>query len=135
MFARIVLLGTQINRNVQISDERRVTQETAENDRLLDAVKKMKEANALETERLADEVSFRFPVVNGETGGFELALDYLDEVAKRVSPLSIDNIEEAYLNLIFSYLRTKGDLSALERVIGAMQAAFDLPEKEEIEQC
>jgi hypothetical protein len=55
------------------------------------------------------ESSFR----DGETGSFELALDYLDEVAQKSSPLSLNAIEEAYISLLLSYKRMKGNVSAL----------------------
>ncbi len=74
-----------------------------------------------------DEASLEFSFHDGETGSLELALDYLDDVAKKGSPVSPNGIEEAYMSLLLSCKRMKGNLSALERIIETMQTAFDLP--------
>ena len=73
------------------------------------------------------ESSFR----DGETGSYELALDYLDEVAKKNEPLSLNAVEEAYVGLLLSYKRMKGNVSALGDVLHLMQTSFGLAPKEE----
>jgi hypothetical protein len=80
-----------------------------------------------------DETSLEFPFHEGETGSLDLALDYLDEVARKTSPVSANDIEEAYVSLLLSYKRMKGNVSALDKIIRAMQATFGLPTEEEID--
>ena len=101
-----------------------------------EAVRMMAEESAKEAERhlRQDEVSLKFPFHDGETGSLELALDYLDDVAEKGSPLSANRVEETYVSLLLSERRMKGNLSAMEKIIKAMQATFDLPDETEIEQ-
>ena len=101
-----------------------------------EAVRMMAEESAREAERhlRQDEVSLRFPFHDGETGSLELALDYLDDVAEKGSPLSANRVEETYVSLLLSERRMRGNLSAMEKIIKAMQATFDLPDETEIEQ-
>jgi ADP-dependent phosphofructokinase/glucokinase len=80
-----------------------------------------------------NEASLEFPFHEGETGSLDLTLDYLDEVARKTSPVSANEIEEAYVSLVLSYKRMKGNVSALDKIIRAMQATFDLPTEEEID--
>ncbi len=100
-----------------------------------EAIEKM----ARESSREADEhlqqnePSLEFPFHEGETGSMDLALDYLDEVARKTSPVSANDIEEAYVSLLLSYKRMKGNVSALDKIIRAMQSTFDLPTEEEID--
>ncbi len=81
-----------------------------------------------------DEEALEVPFHDGETGSFELALGYLDETAKQGEPISANSLEETYINLLLSYKRMKGNVSALERVIRTMQSDFDLPSEEEMAQ-
>ncbi len=99
-----------------------------------EGVKKMagESSRAADRHLRQDEASLEFPFHDGETGSLELALDYLDEVAKKGAPVSPNSIEEAYMGLLLSYKRMKGSLSALERIITTMQTAFDLPAEEEM---
>jgi len=101
-----------------------------------ETVRMMAEESAKEAERhlRQDEVSLKFPFHDGETGSLELALDYLDDVAEKGSPLSVNRVEETYVSLLLSERRMKGNLSAMEKIIKAMQATFDLPDETEIEQ-
>ncbi len=100
-----------------------------------DVIEKMAQESSRETdEHLQDnEASLEFPFHEGETGSLDLALDYLDEVARKTSPVSANDIEEAYVSLLLSYKRMKGNISALDKIIRAMQATFDLPTEEEID--
>jgi hypothetical protein len=101
-----------------------------------ETVKMMAEESAKEAERhlRKDEVSLKLAFHEGETGSLELALDYLDDVAEKGTPLSANRIEETYVSLLLSEKRMRGNLSAMERIIRAMQATFDLPDEAQIEQ-
>jgi hypothetical protein len=100
-----------------------------------EAVRRMADESAKEAERYLkeNEASLDFSFHDGETGSMELALDYLDEVAKKGSHVSANAIEEAYMGLLVSHRRMKGNLSALERIIQSMQATFDLPTEKDLE--
>ncbi len=101
----------------------------------LETVKKMAQESAGEAERQLeqDEASLEFPFHDGETGTLELAVDHLNEVAKNGAAVSANQIEETYFGLLLSFKRMKGSLSAMERILKAMQTTFDLPLPEEIE--
>jgi len=81
--------------------------------------------------RGADHAFFDAPVAADSP---ELTVDYLDEVARRRSPLRLHDIEETYECVLLSYLRMKGNVSALDRLVHAMREAFDLTELDEIGQ-
>ncbi len=101
----------------------------------LGTVKKMAEESAREAERhvAQDEASLEFSFHDGQTGSLGLAVDHLNELARKGSPVSANKIEEAYLGLLLSYKRMKGSLLALERILRAMQTTFELPSAEEVE--
>ncbi len=69
-------------------------------------------------------------LVEGEAGSYGLALDYLEEVTRKGSSVSLQGIQEAYYNLLVAYNRMHGAALALERIIKEMQTLFDLPEEE-----
>jgi hypothetical protein len=96
-------------------------------------IREISEKNSREAEqRLQEEEgSLESSFRDGETGSFELALDYLDEVAQKSAPLSLNAIEEAYMSLLLSYKRMKGNVSALGGVLKAMQTSFGLAPEEE----
>ncbi len=100
-----------------------------------ETVRRMARASSKEAERhlRQDEVSLEFPFHDGETGSLELALDYLDDIARKETSVSANNVEEAYVSLLLSLKRMKGNVAAMERIIKAMQASFDLPEEAEID--
>jgi hypothetical protein len=101
----------------------------------LETVRKMAEESAGEAERHLEqnEDSLEFPFHDGQTGSLELALDYLEEVAKDKTPVSGNKIQETYLSLLLSWKRMRGSVTALERIINAMQTTFGLPTPEDIE--
>ncbi len=100
-----------------------------------EAIEKMAQESVREADEhlQENEASLEFPFHEGETGSLDLALDYLDEVARKTSPVSANDIEEAYVSLLLSYKRMKGNVSALDKIIHAMQSTFDLPTEDEID--
>ncbi len=99
-----------------------------------EAVEKMAEESSREAEDhlRKNESSMEFPFHEGQTGSLDLAVDYLSEIGKK-GQVSPNDVEEAYISLLLSYKRMKGNLCGLERIIRAMQAAFQFPSEEDID--
>jgi hypothetical protein len=100
-----------------------------------ESIRRIAEESAREGEKHLeqDEHSLELAFHEGETGSFELALDYLNEIAEKSPSIPANSIEEAYVGLLLSYKRMKGNLSALERILKTMQETFELPREEELE--
>ncbi len=81
-----------------------------------------------------DELPLEVPFHEGEAGAYEIVLSAINELSQQGSPISINAIEELYLNLLFDYKRMEGTATALQTALTEMQNLFELPSEEKLEE-